>query len=271
MNLFYCLFLFFNSSFLNGQNYYSIDHPPKPGEEICYKIYYNWNFVWIPAGEVIFSVKENERRFLFDVNAYSYPSYDSFFKVRDRYYSEVDKHDLLPRWSVREINEGPYYRYDSIIFDQSKYELTEFYSKHKGSPYEIHFASDKAVLDMLSAIYFLRALDREVFEKERKIDFSIFFGKTLYDLQVNYLGVERKRLKSLGKHQLRHFTIELIDGYVFNEGDMMHIWVSDDNNNLPVLIESPIKFGSVKAIIKSARALRYPISVIETKDNTYDR
>ena len=30
------------------------------GEKLVYKLYYNWKFVWIPAGEVKFNVIENK-------------------------------------------------------------------------------------------------------------------------------------------------------------------------------------------------------------------
>ena len=28
------------------------------GEELTYKIYYNWNFIWLSAGEVVFKVED---------------------------------------------------------------------------------------------------------------------------------------------------------------------------------------------------------------------
>ncbi len=68
----------------------------KTGETITYKIYYNWEFVWIPAGEVQFRVTEREDHFEFIAEGRSYPSYDSFFKVRDDYISRVGKADLIP-------------------------------------------------------------------------------------------------------------------------------------------------------------------------------
>ena len=40
----------------------------------------------------------------------------------------------------------------------------------------------------------------------------------------------------------------------------MKIWVSDDANKLPLLIESPLKIGSAKAVLKSYKGLRHKLS-----------
>ena len=37
----------------------------------------------------------------------------------------------------------------------------------------------------------------------------------------------------------------------------MNIWVTNDGNKLPVLIESPLSVGSAKAVLKSYKGLRH--------------
>nr|MBP6540568.1 DUF3108 domain-containing protein [Saprospiraceae bacterium] len=41
-------------------------------------------------------------------------------------------------------------------------------------------------------------------------------------------------------------------------GNRMHVWVSNDGNKLPLLIESPLSVGSAKAVLKSYSGLRHP-------------
>ena len=36
----------------------------------------------------------------------------------------------------------------------------------------------------------------------------------------------------------------------------MNIWVTDDKNKVPLLIETPISIGSLKAVLKSYSGLR---------------
>jgi hypothetical protein len=42
----------------------------------------------------------------------------------------------------------------------------------------------------------------------------------------------------------------------------MVVWVSQDGNRIPVLIESPIKVGSIKAVLNAYENLKYPLEIV---------
>jgi len=227
-------------------------------EKVVYKVYYNWKFVWIPAGEVTFYVTEHDDHYELQVTGISYPSYDSFFKVRDYYTSRVDKDAFLPFNFRRDILEGKYQRYDSLSIDQENYQIEEHFGKTINATKAFNYELENTVHDMVSAIYYLRSLPKEILEGDEEIEISIFFDKEYFDINLYNKGLEKKKIKEIGKVNSRHFQVELISGYVFEEGDVMDIWVSDDSNNVPVQIESPISFGSVKVILKSFENLKHP-------------
>jgi len=230
--------------------------PYQDGEEVIYDVYYNWRFVWVPAGQVTFVVTEKESMLHFEVTGKSFPSYDSVFKVRDFYSSEVDKTTLLPKHFKRDILEGKYVRFDSISFDQEGLRLREHFGKCRESAEIFDFNVEQEVHDMISAIYQLRATPIDDLPVDSNIPVGIFFDKEYFHVDINYLGIEEKKIKNLGKVETYHLQPELIDGYVFSEGDKMDIWVSVDENRLPLMIESPISIGSVKAILSSAKGLK---------------
>ena len=89
------------------------------GEELTYKLYYNWNFVWMSAGEVTFRVKDNGSQYYYAINGSTYNSYDWFFKVRDKYDTYVNKETLLPEMSIRDVQEGGYRLYEKVKYEQA--------------------------------------------------------------------------------------------------------------------------------------------------------
>ena len=226
-------------------------------EKITYGIYYNWKFVWIPAGEVSFVVKDKEDHFEFEVTGKSYSSYDSFFKVRDNYVSRVNKNTLAPINFRRDILEGNYCIYDSISFEQDGV-VEEFFGKSKAKAKRHKFEIECKLLDMVSCIYYLRSLSLNEMKRDTKIPFKIFFDKELFELDVIFRGEEKVKIKNIGRVDTWHIQPELIDGYVFKKGDVMNIWTSKDQNKIPLLIESPISYGSIKAVLKSAKGLAFP-------------
>ncbi len=227
------------------------------GEKITYKAYYNWKFIWIPAGEVTFTVREEEAFFHFEVVGKTYPSYDSFFKVDDHYYSKVDKETLQPVSFRRRIEEGKYIRYDSISFDRENQKLTEFIGKSIDATRAFHYDSHACMQDLVSVLYHLRNRDTDVLKEGDHVPLKIFFDKEFFQPAIIYEGKKEKEIKNLGTYEVLHIRPELIAGEVFEEGTYMDVWVSADKNHIPLLLESPVSIGSVKVVLKEYTGLRY--------------
>jgi len=225
--------------------------PYKDGEEITYKIYYNLGFIWIGAGEVKFKVVEREDHLEYTVTGKTFKAYDPVFKVRDFYISQTSKETMLPYNFMRDIKEGKYERFDSIAFDQVDYKIVEYFGHTRSTAERFDFELKEVVNDMVSVIYHLRSQPIQTLKEGEQIPVRIFFDKELFELNVNYKGKQHKRIKGQGRHWTHHFQPDLIEGYVFKKDDLMDIWVSDDDSQVPLLIESPISLGSVKAVLTS--------------------
>lgn len=232
------------------------------GEEITYKLYYNLNFVWIPAGEVIFKVRDVGNQFHISAVGTTYSSYEWFFKVRDTYEVYVDKYSLLPSLSIRDVHEGKFTLYDKITYDQKNQTTYSVRGSSKDNIKERNsYRVNSCMHDILSVIYFARNVRYNNLNAGDQIPIEIFMDKEVWPLKVTYQGKEsEKKIKGNGRFNTILFSPETIAGQVFEEGTKMNVWVSDDQNRLPLLIESPVSVGSVKAVLKEYKGLRYPLS-----------
>ncbi|MFZ2898251.1 MAG: DUF3108 domain-containing protein [Saprospiraceae bacterium] len=239
----------FNSSFQHG-------------EELTYKIYYNLNFVWVPAGEVVFRVNEEDAQFHYSVKGSTYKSYEWFFKVRDYYDTYVDKSSLLPRVSIRDVQEGGYTLYDKVDFDQKRNTAFSTRGRSKDNIKERkEFSVDPCMHDLLSMVYFVRNLKYDQMKSGDRLPVRIFMDKEVWPLSMTYKGkVAAKPIKALGKFNTIEISPEVIEGGYFPEDTEVRIWASDDRNRVPLLIESPLAVGSIKAVLKSYKGLRSEFS-----------
>ena len=87
----------------------------------------------------------------------------------------------------------------------------------------------------------------------------MLFDKEVVPINIGYDGKEVKNIKDLGDFKTLRIVPDVVEGSVFKKGDHMTIWVSDDHNRIPLLIESPITVGSVKAVLKSHAGLRHKL------------
>jgi hypothetical protein len=75
---------------------------------------------------------------------------------------------------------------------------------------------------------------------------------------MRYIGKNAsKNIHGMGKYKTLKFQPDVIAGNVFKEDAKMTVWVGDDENRIPVMIESPVSVGSVKVVLKSYKGLKY--------------
>lgn len=230
------------------------------GEQLVYKLFYNWNFVWLSAGEVTFNVNEVDGQYHLSAVGRTYSSYEWFFKVRDYYDTYVDKQSLLPTTSIKNVNEGKYKLYNKVEFNQDEHIAVANRGKTADQTKRKEYKVDECMHDVLSVIYYARNIKFDEMETGQSFPIKIFLDKETHALNVKYKGKEsRKKIKGYGKFNTIKFSPEVVAGEVFKEDDQMNVWVSDDQNCIPLLIESPVSVGSVKAVLKSHNGLKYDL------------
>ncbi|MFW2477857.1 MAG: DUF3108 domain-containing protein, partial [Sediminibacterium sp.] len=168
----------------------------------------------------------------------------------DKYESYIDTTDLQPLKFIRNIDEGGYKKFENITFNKET---------NTAVTTEGVFKVPGCVQDVLSSIYYARNIDFNKYKPEEKIPFSMFLDNEVYNLYIKYLGKETIKTK-YGKFRAIKFKPLLVKGTLFEGGEKMTVWVSDDPNHIPLRIESPIIVGSVKVDMMQYRNLRYPLS-----------
>ena len=224
------------------------------GEIITYKVFYSLAGAKLGAGEATFrsTVEKFQNKPVYHVvgEGKTYSFYDKFFKVRDKYESYIDTATLQPYRFIRNVNEGDYKKYENVTFNKATNTAVTNTGVYK---------VPACVQDVLSAIYFARNIDFDSYKKDDKITFSMFLDGEVYEMYIRYLGKETVKT-SYGKFNAIKFKPLLIKGTIFEGGEKMTVWVSDDPNRIPIRIESPISVGSVKVDMIYNRNLRHRLS-----------
>ena len=71
-----------------------------------------------------------------------------------------------------------------------------------------------------------------------------------------------KKIRNVGKFHTLKFACQIgtSESFSFTDGSEFFIWLSDDENKIPLHLESPIRVGSVNAYITGYKGLRYPLT-----------
>jgi hypothetical protein len=229
----------------------------KSSEHLNFKVFYTVVGAYFGAGEADFylGVEKLNSKTVYHITGTgkTYSFYDNFFKVRDKYESFIDTLTLQPYKFLRNIYEGGYKKYENVAFNQAANTAVT----NAGV-----FKVPDCVQDVLSSIYYARNINFNKYKPGDKIPFTMFLDNEVYNLYIRYIGKEEIKTK-YGKFRAIHFKPLLIKGTIFEGGEKMEVWVSDDANHIPLRVESPISVGSVKVDMMGYDNLRYPLSSLK--------
>jgi hypothetical protein len=172
------------------------------------------------------------------------------YKVRDRYESFIDTGTLLPYKFIRHVEEGSYRKDEIVTFDRMS---------NNANSKEGIYKVPACVQDVLSEMYMARNIDFNDYKKGDLIPFDLFLDNEVFNMYIRYLGKETIKTR-YGKFRCLKFKPLLLKGTIFEGGEKMTVWVTDDANRLPVRVESPISVGSIKVDMMMYRNLRHPLS-----------
>ena len=183
-----------------------------------------------------------------------------FFKVDDTYESYFDKRDGKPYRFVRKIDEGGYTKDVEINFDHnaSKAELNDKKNKKK-----LNFTLENNIQDLISAFYFLRNnYKTEDLEVGKAITLKMLYDDDgIFDFKLKYLGLEVLNTK-YGKVECLKFRPLVQSGRVFKEQESLSLWVSNDDNRIPIRIKADLAVGAIKADLDGYNGLKHQFKII---------
>jgi hypothetical protein len=237
----------------------------KVGERIDYTIYYHLAGVWVGAGEVYFEVNSKEIGgkpfYHFDSYGTTFSKYDWIYKVRDHYQAYTSVNSFKPLRFKRTVNEGKTHIREDYIFNYSESEVYTLRQMEKEESFEKDTVKvEDCSFDVLSMIYYARNIDFSSIEVDQKVPIKIFIDNKSHESYIRFLGREEIKVKGLGTYRCIKFSPLLIEGTIFNEGEYMTVWVTDDENRVPILIETPILVGSIRARVNKMKGLRHPVN-----------
>lgn len=223
------------------------------GEYLKYKMYYGW----INAGTATLTLKEKVigGKTIHFGRAYAKTigMADQLFKVRDIYESYMDPKTGLSLKSIRNVREGNYKKYNEVLYNQSKNTVKSQLSGVKEVP--------NSIRDIIAAFYYFRRVNFDNMKSGEKVKLITYFEDKVYPLELKYKGTEDVKLK-IGKINCIRLIPIVQTGGVFDdaEGDLT-IWVSNDENKIPVRVEVDFLVGSFKVDLMSYSGLKNDLNI----------
>ena len=185
-----------------------------------------------------------------------------FFKVDDYYSSYFTKEDNRPLHFNRNINEGGYKKHLTIDFDHEKKQakVIDFKKEITGT-----YSTEADIQDLISFIYYLRKhLDVNAIKKDEFVVVNLFFDAENYAFKFKFIGRETIKTK-FGKVKTLKFRPYVQSGRVFRSSESITLWVSSDENKIPLRLQADLSVGSIVADLDAFKGLKNPFEIVVEK------
>ena len=229
------------------------------GEELQFEVSYGWLVLADARLHVARKphIQDDKPHYKIDVYGKTKGAATIFGRVNDNWGTYMEINSMLPSVSYRHIEEGNYRKHERVLFDQKKGKATmELYDRDNKTLKQVkEYDLPSQVQDLVSGFYFLRSMDLKNLTPGESILIKGFFDKEFYNIKLIYEGTELLETE-LGLKDTYIFSPQLPKNKLFRGDYPVKVWVTKDQNKIPVKIKANMFLGSLNLDIKSAKGLR---------------
>ncbi len=228
------------------------------GEWFKFRVHYGLINAGYATLEVQDGVINNKKVYHVIGKGYSTGMSRFFFKVDDLYESYFDKVTGNPYKYVRKIDEGGYTKNQEGFFNQASDRVLV---KDYENKTEKTFVIPNNTQDIVSTFYYLRNYPTiNKLKVGESVSIDMFFDEETTKFKLKFIGREDLKTK-FGVIPTMIFRPLVQSGRVFKEQEALTVWISDDDNKIPVRIQASLTVGSIKADLDGFKGLKNSFTI----------
>ena len=234
------------------------------GEKLVFTASYNMSGLLTDLAQVTMEtseVKTSTNTLLrLKCKARTFAKWDHFFKINDLYESYVSPTTLKPYLYKRDINEGGYYKFMQYNYNHKTGTVKSLKRKRRGDgtfwDENKNLNIGTATKDLVATLYHSRTLDIHKAGVGSTDTFSVLMDNKEYDVSITFLSKETINTK-IGRKECYKLSIAINNSDVLKGSNDNLLWLTADNNKIPVYAKFKVPVGNGELKIQSATGLKH--------------
>lgn len=233
----------------------------KSGENITYDLYFNYGIMKARAGigfmktEMVDYKGNSAYNIRMQLNTTGLAS--SIYTVNDTLVSYIDM-DMRPLLFSKHAFEGKDYSKEIQSFSYTdegiKVRTNRIFNGEK--KFDETVTTENCTYDYLSVLPLIRNLDySEMVPGDRK-EIQFLSGREIVNMTVNYAGKARTKANNGETYNTIRISLTIYDKAFKNKKEAISASLTDDLNRIPIIIDTHLNIGAIRAVLKSVSGLR---------------
>lgn len=236
------------------------------GEKVDFILHYKWGSINTDVGTATVTLDSltfnGQEAFRCSVFGKTRKFYDVFFKVREDFDSWFTRDGLRPLKFTRDTYEGGYEARNTYLYEwdaAEPYIAADVYTSNLGQK-SMQLPLTPCTYDLPALFFFARNMDMDNVVPGKKYPMTFAIDEEVYNVYFILYGPETIKVKGLGTVETIRFAAKLLEGEVFKGEEDMTIWVTADENRLPVYFEAPLRVGVAAGRMSGWEGLKHPFT-----------
>jgi hypothetical protein len=232
------------------------------GENIEYDLYFDMGLLKARAGKGSLQIMDANYR---GENAYKTVMLlntsgiaGNLYTVNDTLTSYID-HNLRPLLFTKESYEGKDYSIErqSFTYKGNEISIRAFRTRNNIARFDEVVTTDQCTYDYLSVISYVRNLDYSNMKIGDKLYIRFISGRKPVDMYVNFKGTSSLKANDGKTYNVINISLTIQDDAFTNPKESIKASLTNDKNRLPVVIDTSLKIGSVRAVMRGVSGARH--------------
>jgi hypothetical protein len=231
------------------------------GENIQYDLYFNYGIFRARAGSGSLTVTDANYRGINSLKTVMLLNTSglagNIYTVNDTLTSYIDK-DLRPLLFTKEAFEGSDYSVErqSYTYNGDVISLRSLRKFNGEDVFDEVFTTEECAYDYLSVLSLIRNLDFTGQKPGDRKYIQFIAGRKPVNMYVNYRGISKVRANNGKTYEVIDITMTILDDAFTNQKEALRASLTNDANRIPVIIDTSLNLGSVRAVMKSVTGLK---------------
>lgn len=238
------------------------------GEEMTYDLYFKWGLVNTKAG--VSTLKTSSEKYSgkdaykMILTAKSTGVVNKVFSINDTLSSYMSK-GLVPLFFHKNAEEGGDHTLENMVYTYNPSGEISVHTKRTKNGverFDENIKFNSCVYDMVSVVFYARTLDFASMKKGEETRVDFLSGKRKGYMMIEYQGVEKMKANDNKTYSCIKLVLSIInasDKAFEDKQEAMKVYITNDENRMPVRLDSKLNVGTTRAILKSYKGNRHPV------------
>jgi len=235
------------------------------GEELSYDLYFKWGLVNTKAGistlKTVSTKHSGQDAYKTTLTAKSSGMVDKMFSIDDTLSAYYTK-QIVPIAFYKNAEEGKNHTIENMTYTYSGGKVNVHTKRVRDGEqkFDENITVNSCVYDMVSVVLYARTLDYSSMKKgdEKRVDF--ISGKKKSFMLIEHGGIENVKANDGKTYSCIKLVLSIQSEAFEDKEESMKVYITNDNNRMPVRLDTKLNVGTTRAMLKTYRGNKYPVA-----------